>query len=86
MHTVEMLEAALTLAGQIGYRIREEWLDGRGGGGCEIQGQKWVFLDLALSADEQLEAVLDALRADPAILLADVPEGLRGLLGIRKSA
>jgi len=86
MHTVEMLEAALALAGQIGYRIREEWLDGRGGGGCEIQGQKWIFLDLALSADEQLEAVLDALRTDPAILLADVPEGLREGLGIRKSA
>jgi len=86
MHTVEMLEAALTLAGQIGYRVREEWLDGRGGGGCEIQGQKWIFLDLALSADEQLDTVLDTLRADPAILFATVPEGLRHLLGVQKSA
>ena len=86
MHCVEMLESSLALAVQIGYRIREEWLDGRGGGGCEIQGQKWIFLDLALSADEQLDTVLDVLRADPAILLADVPEGLRDLLGVRKSA
>ncbi|MBN1591419.1 MAG: hypothetical protein JW888_18040 [Pirellulales bacterium] len=86
MHTVDMLEAALTLARQVGYRVREEWLDGRGGGGCEIQGQKWIFLDLALPIDEQLETVLDALRADPNVLVAAVPEGLRHLLGIQKSA
>jgi len=86
MHTVEMLEAALVLAGQIGYRVREEWLDGRGGGGCEIQGQKWMFLDLAHSVDEQLETVLDALRADSAILVATMPDELRHVLGLQKSA
>lgn len=86
MHTVEMLEAALTLAGQIGYRIREEWLDGCGGGSCEIQGQKWIFLDLALSVDEQLEAVLDALRAEGPIVGAAVPDELGRLLGVRKIA
>jgi hypothetical protein len=86
MHTVEALEAALALARQIGYRVREEWLDGRGGGGCEIQGQKWIFLDLALPVDEQLEAVLDALRTDPATVVAALPEGLRHLLSVQKSA
>ena len=65
MHTVEALEAALALAKQVDYRIREEWLDGRGGGGCEIRGQKWIFLDLALGPEEQLDQVLDALRNDP---------------------
>jgi hypothetical protein len=86
MHTVETLDAALALGRQIGYRVREEWLDGRGGGGCEIHGQKWLFLDLALSADEQLDQVLDALRADPAVARAAVPEALRGLLNVRKIA
>jgi hypothetical protein len=86
MHTVEALEAALALARQIGYRVREEWLDGRGGGACEIHRQKWVFLDLALSADEQLDQVLDALRADPAILTTAIPDGLCPPLGIRKVA
>jgi hypothetical protein len=86
MHTVETLEAALALARQIGYRVREEWLDGRGGGGCEIHGRKWIFLDLALAADEQLDQVLDTLRADPATAGAPMPDALRPLLGIRKIA
>ncbi|HBO43659.1 MAG TPA: hypothetical protein DD670_06960 [Planctomycetaceae bacterium] len=65
MHTVDALEAALALAKQVGYRVREEWLDGRGGGGCEIRGQKWIFLDLALGPEEQLDQVLESLRNDP---------------------
>jgi len=86
MHTVEMLEAALALARQLGYRVREEWLEGHGGGGCEIHGRKWIFLDLALSADEQLDQVLDTLRADPAVATATVSDEVRRLLGVRKSA
>ena len=65
MHTIDRLTEALQAAGQLGYRIRQEWLDGRGGGGCEIAGQKWIFLDLAQSASEQLEVVLTTLRDDP---------------------
>jgi len=86
MHTVELLEAALALAGQLGYRTRQEWLDGRGGGCCEIHGRKWIFLDLALSAEEQLDQVLTALRAEPAITTAAMNDELRRLLGTRKSA
>jgi hypothetical protein len=83
---VELLDAALVLARQLGYRVREEWLDGRGGGGCEIRGQKWIFLDLALSAEEQLEAVLDTLRADPATVTDVMDDRLRRLLRTRKIA
>ena len=67
MHTVEMLEQALALARRAGYQVRQEWLGGRGGGGCEFNGQKWIFLDLALGPDDQLESVLDALRHEPAV-------------------
>jgi hypothetical protein len=77
MHTVDALEAALALARQAGYRIREEWLGGAGGGACEIHGCKWIFLDLALGPDEQLDQVLDALRHDSAFSGIPLPEPLR---------
>jgi hypothetical protein len=86
MHTVDALEAALTLAKQAGYRVREEWLGGAGGGGCEICGCKWVFLDLALGPGEQLDQVLDTLRRDPALSGVPLPEPLDGLPGSRKSS
>lgn len=86
MHTVELLDAALSLIRQLGYRVRQEWLDGRGGGGCEIRGQKWFFLDLALPAEDQLEAVLETLRSDPATAAAAMTPDLRHLLNVRKTA
>jgi hypothetical protein len=86
MHTVDALEAALALAKQAGYLVREEWLGGAGGGGCEIHGCKWIFLDLALGPEEQLDQVLDTLRHDPALSGVALPEPLGGLPGLRKSA
>jgi len=67
MHTVDALQASLELAQHAGYEIRNEWLGGSGGGGCELNGRKLLFLDLALGPLEQLEIVLDTLRRDPAI-------------------
>ncbi|REJ65198.1 MAG: hypothetical protein DWQ31_18820 [Planctomycetota bacterium] len=85
MHTVELLEAARAVATQLGYQIREEHLDG-GGGACTVAGQKWLFLDVASDASEQLELVAAALLGEPNIhQLALVPE-LARYLGVRKSA
>ena len=64
MHAVELREQARVLAEQLGYRIRQEWLGGIAGGRCEIAGQKWIFVDLALSAADQLEQMIEALRGD----------------------
>ncbi len=91
MHTVELLEQSLDLAKQLGYLVRQEWLDGNGGGACELKGRKVLFLDLALGPIDQLELVLDALRREPDLAdpnLADVPMSppLRELLHSRKSA
>jgi len=86
MHTVDALEAALALAKQAGYRVREEWLGGTGGGGCEIRGSKWIFLDLALGPEEQLDQVLDTLRRDTALSDVPLPEPLGGPPGPRGSA
>jgi hypothetical protein len=86
MHTVELLEQSLELAEQMGYKIRQEWLGGTGGGACEFSGQKWIFVDLALNAVEQLDQVSSALRDDPGIYLVPLNSDMRRLLGVRQSA
>ena len=80
MHVVDALEDSLRLAKQVGYRVRQEWLAGNGGGGCEIRGQKCLFIDLSLGPDEQLDQVLDALKHDPALENIELPLNLRPLL------
>jgi hypothetical protein len=86
MHTVDLLEEAVGLAERLGYRIRNEWMGGAGGGGCEIRGHRWIFLDLALGPAEQLEQVLATLRREPAVGTLPMPQPLRDCLVLRKSA
>jgi hypothetical protein len=66
MHRVERLEQLLAQAAARGFVVRQEWLGGRGGGACEIAGQKHLFVDLALNVTEQLAQVAEALRGEPA--------------------
>jgi len=86
MHTVAILEQALELAARLGYGIRQEWLAGNGGGGCELNGKKVFFLDLALDPSEQLDQILDTLRHDHDAARLPMPHELRELLQVRKSA
>jgi len=86
MHTVELLEEACRVAQSLGYRIRQEWLGGTGGGACEFAGQKWLFIDLALNAIEQLEQVAGALRDDAGIYVAPLSAPLQQVLDIRRAA
>jgi hypothetical protein len=80
MRTVEMLERALEVAHELGYGVRHEWLGGSGGGACEFSGRKWLFVDLALTAEEQLEQVCGALRGDSAIHVIKLDPALRRLV------
>jgi hypothetical protein len=64
MHTVELLEQELERARREGYRVRQEWLGGAGGGVCHVRGEKWLFVDLALAPAEQLATVRESLDAD----------------------
>ena len=64
MQTVAMLNAAIQLAQQLGYQVRQDMLDGAGGGHCLIRGKKWLLLDVTQSHREQLGDVLDALRCE----------------------
>ena len=86
MHTVELLEQATATLRQLGYRIREECIGDIGGGSCVLRGQKWFFLDPTLDLTDQLELACDALSTDPALGSVSIPDGLAGLLRIRKSA
>ena len=61
VHSVELLEQALQAARQLGFRIREDALDGCTGGSCQIKGERWLFIDPSLSTRERLELVLEAL-------------------------
>lgn len=62
MTTVELLDEALTHARRVGCEVREDWFDGRGGGLCVVRGERRLLLDVAQTADEQLEVVVGALR------------------------
>ena len=86
MHTVEMLERLLALAGQMGYVIRQEWLGGSGGGECQFGGRRYIFVDLALNAVEQLDQVAAVLRNDPTLPLAKPVPGLLPVLGLKRAA
>jgi hypothetical protein len=86
MHTVELLEQAIDLTERLGYAVRHEWLGGNGGGGCEVAGQKILFLDLAHGPADQLDQVVDTLRREPTAMGLSMPYQLRDLLKLRKSA
>lgn len=86
MHTVEILDQAITAAQLLGVKIRQEWLGGDGGGGCEIRGQKWVFLDLTQSPAEHLAQVVDTIRGEPGLSHLDLPPELTRMLEARRAA
>ena len=86
MHTIEALEEAIAAAEALGYGIRREWMGGCGGGVCEIAGRKWIFIDLSMTAAEQLDQIVISLGEDPAIYGQTLSPQLSRLLGIRKSA
>ena len=86
MHTVELVKEAIVLARRAGFRIRQEYLGGAIGGGCEFAGQKWIFLDVSLGPVDQLDQILEALGRDPNAATMPMPDELRRRLGLRKSA
>lgn len=86
MHTVELLEHALDATVRLGYSVRQEWLAGDGGGGCELKGRKLFFLDLDLEPADQLEQVMETLRREPEVVTLSMPGGLRQMLNVRMSA
>ena len=54
VNTVEELKHKLELIRNLGYTVRYDWFGGTGGGACQIENQKYLFLDLALGAIDHL--------------------------------
>ena len=86
MHSVERMEAAIALAERTGWKVRYEFLGEVGGGACEVAGQKWIFIDLALTPFEQFDQVLEALKGDAATYSAPIPECLQQDLQVWRRA
>ncbi|MCA9103512.1 MAG: hypothetical protein R3C10_24215 [Pirellulales bacterium] len=86
MQTVERLDQLVRLARRLGYTVRQEWLGGNGGGVCELRGKKHLFLDLANSASEQLDTVVEVLAADERLATLTLSDDLRGLFERPKAA
>ena len=86
MHTAQLLSQALDLSRRAGYQIREESLEGAGGGHCLIRGQKCLLLDLTQTHQEQLNDVVDALRSEPRLELTGVHDVLVEYLRVPRAA
>lgn len=65
-NVVERLRRTIREARALGFDIRQEVLGAHRPAWCEFGGKKWLFLDVAQSAREQIEtieAVLASYRA-----------------------
>jgi hypothetical protein len=63
MHTVDLLEEAILLAKREGFSVRRQWLGETAGGPCRIGTQKVLFINLSLTAEEQLHQAVQGLRS-----------------------
>jgi len=84
MYIAGLLDQALAIAEELGYTIRQEWLDGKEGGRCEYGGQTWLFIDLALSTEDQLNQAVEAICEDPAIHTKNLPPELQAFIQSRE--
>lgn len=69
MNILEQINQLTQRATNAGYQIRYEHFGGSGGGICEFGGKKVLFLDLALSAMEQLEMLKTTLSKEGLVTL-----------------
>jgi hypothetical protein len=67
MIALEQLDQLIEITRRQGYRIRYEYFGGTGGGFCQFNGAKWLFIDLALNTHEQLEHLQLQLANEPSI-------------------
>lgn len=86
MHTAGLLAEATDLARQLEYQVREEYLEGAGGGHCSFGGKKWLLLDVTQSAEEQLNDVADALRDEAGVWRLAVSAPLAEMLQLTRAA
>ncbi len=67
MHTIDLLEQTLTVAERAGIQVRREWLGDVPGGLCRIGATRVLYTNLSLSAEEQLQQLVFALRTESSL-------------------
>lgn len=77
MSTIQQFDHLVEIAEQLGYRIRYDYFGGTGGGVCEFSGNKWLFLDLALTSAEQLELLQKTLANEPLLATINIAEEIK---------
>ena len=80
MSTIEQLDQLVDIAEQLGYRVRYDYFGGTGGGVCEFSGNKWLFLDLALTSAEQLDQLQTALANEPLLSTVKADDLVKDML------
>lgn len=86
MNAAHLLAEATELARQLQFHVREEYLEGAGGGHCSFSGKKWLLLDVTQSPEEQLSDVVDALRQVDGVWQHPVSDALAETLQLTKAA
>lgn len=86
MHTAQLLSQAIDAARRLGYEVREDSLEGAGGGHCLIRGKKWLLLDMTQTYRDQLSDVLDALRVAPELDAIELHPALADRLQFKQEA
>ena len=71
MSVVTQIDQWLETARQLNFKIRYDYFGGTGNSICEFGGNKWLFVDLALSSLEQLEQIQQAVQSDPMFGMLD---------------
>ena len=57
----DLLVEATGVASDLGYNVSHDWLEGCGGGRCEVAGEKWILLDFAMSKQDRIRQILLAI-------------------------
>ena len=77
MSTIQEFDQLVAIAETLGYRIRYDYFGGTGGGVCEFAGTKWLFIDLALTCNEQLEQLRGTLAKEPLLSTLKLDDSVR---------
>ena len=60
----DLLKEVTGVASELGYNVSHDWLDGCGGGRCEVAGEKWILLDFNMSKQDQIKQIILAIHEE----------------------
>lgn len=81
-----LVEEATTVARQLGYDVREGWLEVFESALSHSKGKKRLTLSITHTSREQLECLANALRGEPMLRRVRMSQVLRNYLNPRTAA